>query len=174
VRILIILVPDGDARAGQQPTLRFERFLEPYYLFRDAGADVVLASLAGGDPAMRTATGKRRDTSSIMLRFRQDQAARDALVDTLELTQVDPDDFDGAFCIGVAGSIWPPRVEGPVGRMIGGLLASGKPVAVVPAQIDLEPLGAGDGLLIVGDRAQAPVLAAKALLGALNGAPVGE
>ena len=170
----MILVPDGDVQDGQLPALQFERFLEPYYYFVDAGADVVLASLVGGDPSMRTASGMRSDTSSIMRRFKRDRAALDALVDTLELSQIDADDFDGGFCIGVAGSVWPPKAEGPAGRMIGSLLASGKPVAVLPAQIDLEPLGAGKGLLIIGDRAQAPVLAAKALLGALRGAAVDE
>jgi len=170
MRILIILIPDGDGRNA--PVLQFERFLEPYYLFRDAGAEVVLASLVGGDPVMRTAGGKRTDGTPIMARFQHDQAARDALTDTLELDQIDPDDFDGAFCVGVSGSVWPPQVENPAGIMIGKLLEAGKPVAVTPAQIELEPRGAGEGLLITGDRAQAPVLAAKALLGALAESPL--
>jgi hypothetical protein len=168
MRILMILIADVDGGANP-PVLQFERFLEPYYLFLDAGADVVLASLEGGDPAMRTAGGKRTDATPIMRRFQQDQAARDALSDTLELAQVDPGDFDGAFCLGVSGGVWPPNVHGPAEAMIGSLLISGKPVAVVPDQIDLEPLGASEGLLITGECASAPALAAKALLGALAG-----
>ncbi len=171
MRILMILISDPDRQAGRPPVLQFERFLEPYYLFLDAGADVVLASLLGGDPAMRTASGKRTDSTPIMRRFQLDQSARDALIDTLELGQVDPDDFDGAFCLGVFGSVWPPRVDNPAGDMIGKLLVAGKPVAAVPSQLDLEPIGAGAGLLITGDRAQAPILAAKALLGALGYSP---
>jgi hypothetical protein len=39
---------------------------------------------------------------------------------------------------------------------------------VIPSNLDLSPLEAGDGLLIMGDRAVTPVLAAQALLGALE------
>ncbi|THD60576.1 hypothetical protein [Phenylobacterium sp.] len=168
MRILMILIPDLDTPPRIPPVLQFERFLSPYYLFIDAGADVVLASPCGGDPAMRTATGRRTDATSAMQRFQQDQTARDALADTLELHRVDPDDFDGAFCLGVTGGVWPPNADNPGGAMIGALLAAGKPVAVVPAELHLEPDGTGDGLLITGDRADAAALAARALLGALG------
>lgn len=167
MRILMILVSDKEGPPAP-PVLRFERFLDAYYLFLDAGAEVVLASLQGGDPLMRTARGERVDGTPIMQRFQQDQEARDALSDTLELGQIDPADFDGAFCVGVSGGVWPPNIESPAGAMIGNLLAAGKPVAVLPTQLDLEPLGASEGLVIAGDRDQATVLAAKALLGSLS------
>jgi len=168
MRILMILISDADTRhPTPPPVLQFERFLAPYYLFRDAGAEIVLASLRGGDPAMRTAAGERSDTTSIMRRFQADQTAREALIDTLSLDLVDPRDFDGAFCIGVSGGIWPPRADNPAGVMIGQLLAAGKPVAVIPSQLDLEPWGAGDGLLIAGDQALASNHAARALLSAM-------
>ena len=169
MRILMILIPDQEAAPPIAPILRFERFLAPYYLFIDAGADVVLASPLGGDPAMRNAAGKRTDTSAMMLRFQQDQTARDGLTDTLALCQVDPEDFDGAFCLGVTGGVWPPNIANPAGAMVGALLAAGKPVAVVPAELNLDPDGTGDGLLITGDRGEAPTLAARALLGSLAG-----
>jgi hypothetical protein len=169
MRILMILISDADrGRPMSAPILRFERFLEPYYLFVDAAAEVVLASLSGGDPGMRTASGHRTDATAIMRRFRGDSASRDALVDTLALDQVDPGDFDGAFCLGVFGGVWPPHIDHPAGAMIGQFLSAGKPVAVVPSQLDLNPQGAGVGLLIAGDLAAAPLLAAKALLGALS------
>jgi len=172
MRILMILIADADGwPSAPAPVLRFERFLEPYYLFLDAGADVVLASLHGGDPSMRTAAGERADSTPIMRRFQRDPAARDALIDTLALHQVHPEDFDGAYGLGVSGRIWPPNIDNPAGAMIGALLAAGKPVAVVPTRIDMEPQGAGDGLLIFGDRASGPVLAAQALLGAMAKAP---
>lgn len=164
-RILMILVSDADTgHPTPPPVLQFERFLEPYYLFLDAGAEIVLASLSGGDPAMRTASGQRRDATAIMRRFQSDQVARDALTDTLRLDQVDPADFDGAFCIGVSGGVWPPHVDNPAGAMVGQLLAAGKPVAVIPSQLDLDPLGTGAGLLIAGDKATASDQAAHALL----------
>ncbi|CAN5193508.1 transporter [soil metagenome] len=169
MRILMILVSDADTRHPKPPpVLQFERFLEPYYLFIDAGAEIVLASLAGGDPAMRTASGERSDATPFMRRFQADQGARDALVDTLSLEQVEPDDFDGAYCIGVSGGIWPPRVDNPSGAMVGQLLSAGKPVVVIPSQLDLDPAGVGAGLLIADDQAVASSRAAHALLAAIR------
>lgn len=169
MRILMILIADADARRPTPtPVLQFERFLEPYYLFRDAGAEVVLASLGGGDPAMRAAGGGRSGEGPTMRRFQADQAARDALIDTLSLDQVEPDDFDGAYCIGVSGGVWPPRADNPAGAMVGRLLAGGKPVVVTPSGLDLDPLGAGAGLLIAGDQATTSGQAAHALLAAIG------
>ena len=171
MRILMILISDIDTgHPIPPPVLQYERFLAPYYLLLDAGAEIVLASLRGGDPAMRTASGERNDTSAIMRRFQADQAAREALIDTLNLDQVDPGDFDGAYCIGVSGAIWPPRVDNPAGAMIGKLLAAGKPVAVTPSQLDIAPQGAGEGLLIAGEQAIASNYAAQALLAVVQAA----
>ncbi len=165
MRILMILISDAETRhPTPPPVLRFERFLAPYYLFHDAGAEIVLASLAGGDPAMRTASGERSDASPIMQRFLADQVAREALIDTVGLDQVEADDFDGAYCIGVSGGIWPPNADNPAAAMIGRLLTSGKPVAVIPSQVDLDPNGVGQGLLIAGDQTLASNQAAHALL----------
>jgi hypothetical protein len=165
MRILMILISDAETRhPTPPPVLRFERFLAPYYLFLDAGAEVVLASLTGGDPAMRTASGERSDTSAVMQRFLADQTAREALIDTLSLDQVEADDFDGAYCIGVSGGVWPPHADNPAAAMLGQLLASGKPVAVIPSQIDLDPKGVAQGLLIAGDQTIASNHAAHALL----------
>ena len=45
---------------------------------------------------------------------------------------------------------------------------AGKPVAVMPSDIDLSPKGAGDGLLIVGDDPKSSIPVAQALMGAIR------
>jgi hypothetical protein len=180
MRILIILIPDG--AGGTPPVLRFDRFLEPYYLFVDAGIDLVLASPAGGDPLMRSRDGGRRAHTPLMARFMRDWPARDALSDTLGLAQVDLADFDGAFCIGAHGgthggahgdAAGDDPADGPTVRTLRSLLRAGKPLAVVPGWIGPEggPPVSGDGLLIIGNGAAAPGRAARALMAAIGGAP---
>ncbi len=159
----------GEPQAGASPTVDFEHFIEPYFLFLDAGVDVVLASLQGGDPALRTSEGYRTSASPLMTRLRHDQAARDAITDMLEIAAVDASDFDGALCFGVTGRVWPPDDGNLAGTLIGNLLAAGKPVAAVPMQLDLTPRGTAEGIMIAGDRAFAATLAARALIGALQG-----
>ena len=166
LRRLMMLIPDQDGVAPEGDNiLRLERFTGTFYALRDAGAEIVMASPEGGFPSMGLPQPDQDDSESAR-RFKADRTARDAVIDTLRLEQVFAEDFDAAFCIGHPGAIW--RDPEPAGALIAALLKSGKSVAVIPSSLDLSPLGVGDGLLIVGDRATAPVLVAQALLGALG------
>jgi hypothetical protein len=166
LRILMMLMPaqDGFAAEGEDiPRLR--RFIEPFYVFRDAGIEVVIASPEGGFPAVDFPQDGQGNPEAVR-RFSSDRAAREALTDTIRLDQAFAEDFDAAFCIGHPGAIW--RDPNSAGALIAALLKSSKPVAVIPSNFDLTPRGVGSGLLIVGDLATTPVLVALALLGALG------
>lgn len=170
MRVLMMLIPDDEAAVPpSRPVLRMEHFVEPYYLFRDAAVEVVLASPAGGFPAMGLASEDPEPLPEAMHRFRADRIAREELNDTLSLDQIYPDDFDAALCIGSPGRIWHQNDGSQAGAVIAAFLAAGKPVGVIPSVLDLAPHGTGEGLLIVGDGAGTPLLAAQALLGVLRG-----
>jgi len=152
MRVLMILVPDGDALpSGSRPNLRLDRFLGPYFALRDEGVEVALASPAGGFPPMGPASLDHPD-NDLFHRFREDRMARDELTDTLLLDQIWPGDFDALLCIGTPG---------PAGDLVATFRKTGKPVAVIPAnRVD-------GGLTITADGADAPLQAARALIGAL-------
>jgi hypothetical protein len=165
MRILMILIPENDASAPKSdPTVRLERAAGPYYVFRDADIEVVLASPDGGSPLMEFSDSNA--PAGVMQRFRQDRLAVDEFSDTISLDQVYPDDFDAALCVGLPGSIWQPQHQSTAGALIAKLLDAGKPVAVMPSGVDIIPKGTGDGLLIVGDGSSIPI--AEALMGALK------
>ena len=167
MRILMILIPENDASAANSdPAIRLERAAGPYYVFRDADVEVVLASPDGGSPLMEFSGSDA--SADIMQRFRQDRLAVDEFSDTLKLDQVYPDDFDAALCVGLPGSIWQPQHQNTAGALIARLLDAGKPVAVMPSGVDLVPKGTGDGLLIVGDGSKSSIPIAEALMGALK------
>ncbi len=157
IRLLIVLATDGDT--GE---IRIVRIAPAYYLFRDAGAEVVLATPSGGFADL---SGELRQTAHpepSAQRFLTDRTARDDLADTLRLDQIVTDDFDAAFCIGLSGSLW--SADG-VAATIRAFLTSGKPVAVIPGRhLDVSPEGAAAGLLILGDSETSPLLSAHALL----------
>lgn len=161
----MMLIPDEDSLAPGRGVLRLERFVGPYYVFRDAGADVVLASPDGGFPWMGLARDDPSDTD-LTKRFNADPISRNELTDTLRLEQIYCEDFDAAFSLGYSGPVWkdPPLA----GLLIGTFLQSGKPVASFPSDIDIAPEGVSNGLLIVSDHAASPAIAAQALLGALG------
>jgi putative intracellular protease/amidase len=168
MRILMILIPEnGGPGSDHDPSVRFERAAVPYFAFRDAGVDVVLASPEGGSPLLEAA-GYEEASIAIAHRFKLDKRAIDEFSDTLGLDQVFTDDFDAAFCVGLPGSIWRADHASSAGGIISRLLEAGKPVAVLPSGVDLAPKGAGEGLLIIGDGARAPNAAAEALMGAVR------
>jgi hypothetical protein len=167
MRILMILIPENDASAlKSDPAVRLERAVGPYYIFRDADVEVVLASPDGGSPLMEFFESNA--STGVMQRFRRDRPVVDEFSDTISLDQVYPDDFDAALCVGLPGSIWQPQHQSTAGALISRLLDAGKPVAVMPSGVDLFPKGTGDGLLIVGDGSKSSIPIAEALMGALR------
>ncbi len=162
MRIIMILAsrneqPNDDDR----PAIMIETFLHAYYTLRDASAEVVLASLAGGYP-LNIGPRDRKRTSAIVKRFMKDRVARDELADTLSVDQVYADDFDAAFWIGEPGEIWQGGLEA---ALIAELLASGKAVAAIVDGVETAFPHVGKGLLISGG-STGSIRAANALLAA--------
>ena len=149
MRILMIIAACD--LTGLLPTIG--QVVEPYYQFRDGGAEVVLASPDGGDPVATTASS---DSLAPSIRFRRDRHAREAFADTLCLEQVFAEDFDAAYYIGPSEKL-PPGGDNLVSKIVQQLLALGKPIALVSADF-------GAGLMIKG---ASPRSAALALLGTL-------
>ncbi|PZV37170.1 transporter [Mesorhizobium kowhaii] len=170
MRILLMLIPDVEADiAAGTSMLRLELFAGAYYLFHDRGIEVVLASPAGGSPWMGPASPGRENADVAVLRFRKDGPSREELTDTIRLDQAYAEDFDGALCLGSPGSIWRQEHKSPAASLIADFLVAAKPVAIMPSGLDLMPHGTAEGLLISGDSARTPLLAAHALIGVLDG-----
>jgi hypothetical protein len=165
--VIIMILSDQRPGVEVDSTITFETLIKAYYVFRDASAEVVLASPAGGYPKIASARDEKDETAQVMRRFREDRAARDHLADTLSLAQVYVADFDAAFCIGRPGPLWHPGGEESA-RLVCKFLTAGKPVAIITKHIESAPHGAGEGLLITGGSAESQMLAAHALLGAIR------
>jgi len=69
----MIMIPETDAGVAKgDPAVRLERAVGPYYVFRDAGVEVVLVSPRGGSPSMAFATESGISTE-VIERLRQDR-----------------------------------------------------------------------------------------------------
>lgn len=166
MRFLIALFPGCPIQGpGQSGMLRFENFLEAYYLLFEAGADLVLASPDGGYPMMHALDHARRGPSPFTERFQRDRLSRESFADTLRLDQIVVEDFDGAFCIGATNPAKGGRVHAMALGISRGFLDAGKPVAFIPGGIAAELSPIDKSLLMIGGGADSPCLAARALLG---------
>lgn len=162
IRFLIVLAADG-----ADSEVRIISIAPAYYLFKDAPAEVVLATPSGGFPNLTDELRRTTHQEPSTRRFLADRTARDDLADTLRLDQIVVEDFDAAFCIGFAGALWSAGNNG-IAHTLSAFLKSGKPVAMIPGRhLDVAPQGAAAGLLILGDSQASPLLAAHALLKAV-------
>ncbi|SNS46159.1 Putative intracellular protease/amidase [Sphingomonas laterariae] len=107
MRLLFLLTSQARMGESDRPTgLWIEEFTAPYYVFRGAGADLVLASPKGG-PVPTDPTGDAvTPVPPSVARFRADPQARAALADTRSLAGLRAADFDAIFVPGGLGPMW--------------------------------------------------------------------
>ena len=154
-RLLIVLTShDRLGDTGRKTGFWLEELAAPYYVFKDAGASVTLASPKGGLPPLDPSSDGEGAASVSTLRFRQDPVANAQLARTLPLSGIATQDFDAVFYPGGHGPLW-DLAEDPVSiALIEAMMAAGKPVAAVcHAPGVLRHVKASDGEPLVGGKA---------------------
>lgn len=132
MKILMVLTShDQLGTTGHKTGLWLEEFAAPYFVFRDTGADLTLASPKGGQPPIDPKSNLPENQTEAMARFKKDETAQKALAHTVRLTDVKAEDFDTVFYPGGHGPMW-DLAESPVSiALIESFYNSGKPVALV-------------------------------------------
>jgi len=132
MKILMVLTShDQLGDTGRKTGFWLEEFAAPYFVFRDAGVELTLASPKGGQPPLDPKSDLPENQTPAMARFKQDQAARQALSRTVRLAEVKAEDHDTVFYVGGHGPLW-DLADNPVSiALIEAFYNSGKPVALV-------------------------------------------
>lgn len=132
MKVLLVLTSHGLlGNTGKKTGFWLEEFAAPYYVFKDAGADITLASPLGGQPPLDPKSDEPDAQTDDTRRFRADREAVQALSATKELSSVRPDDFDAVFYPGGHGPLWDLAESDDSKALIESMLAAGKPVAAV-------------------------------------------
>lgn len=132
MKILMVLTSNGElGRTGRRTGFWLEEFAAPYYVFRDAGAEVVLASPLGGQPPLDPASDGDEAQTPATRRFRGDAAAAQALASTHKLSDVVTENFDAVFYPGGHGPLWDLAEDLNSIGLIESTHVAGKPVAAV-------------------------------------------
>ena len=132
MKILMVLTShDQLGNTGLKTGFWLEEFAAPYYVFRDAGVDLTLASPNGGQPPLDPKSDLPGGQTPAMMRFKKDETAVKALANTVKLADMKAEDFDTVFYPGGHGPMW-DLAESPVSKaLIESFYNSGKPVALV-------------------------------------------
>lgn len=132
MNILMVLTShDQLGDTGLKTGFWLEEFAAPYYVFKDVGADITLASPKGGQPPIDPKSHDPDAQTPATERFNRDTAAHQALAATRVLGQLDARDFDALFYPGGHGPLWDLAEDPASIALIEGFLAAGKPVAAV-------------------------------------------
>ena len=132
MKILMVLTShDQLGNTGRKTGFWLEEFAAPYFVFRDAGVALTLASPKGGQPPIDPKSDLAENQTDAMTRFKKDSAAQEALSKTVKLADVKAEDYDSIFYVGGHGPMW-DLVDNPVSiALIESFYNSGKPVAAV-------------------------------------------
>ena len=132
MKILMVLTShDRLGDTGKKTGFWLEEFAAPYYVFKDAGAEIVLASPKGGQPPLDPKSDELDAQTDATRRFRTDAEATAALASTHVLAEVANGDFDAVFYPGGHGPLWDLANDEDSIHLIESNYAAGKPVALV-------------------------------------------
>ena len=132
MKILMVLTSHDElGDTGDKTGFWLEEFAAPYYVLKDAGHDITLASPAGGKPPLDPKSDEPDAQTAATERYKKDSEAQGQLASTEKLADVDVASFDGVFYPGGHGPLWDLAESAVSKAVIEGTLAAGKPVALV-------------------------------------------
>jgi putative intracellular protease/amidase len=132
MKVLMVLTShDQLGDTGRKTGFWLEELAAPYYVFKDARAQITLASPKGGRPPLDPKSEDPSFQTDITRRFEKDAEAEGRLDKTVRLDSVKQEDFDTVFYPGGHGPMWDLAEDPNSVMLIESFLAAGKPVALV-------------------------------------------
>ena len=129
--LMILTSHDQLGNTGKKTGFWLEEFAAPYYVFKDAGVQITLASPQGGQPPLDPKSDDESAQTDATRRFKADAEAQKQLASTVPLSSVKADAFDAVFYPGGHGPLWDLAEDAHSIALIEATLNAGKPVAAV-------------------------------------------
>lgn len=132
MKVLMVLTShDQLGNTGRKTGFWLEELAAPYYAFKDAGVEVVLASPKGGQPPLDAKSNEPGFQTDLTRRFEADGDAKEQLATTVRLDGVSQADFDTVFYPGGHGPLWDLAEDPHSIALLESFIAASKPVALV-------------------------------------------
>jgi len=129
--LMVITSHDQLGNTGRNTGFWLEELAAPYYVFKDAGTEITLASPKGGRPPLDPKSKEPEFRTDLTLRFEKDAAAEAQLDKTVRLDSVRQEDFDTVFYPGGHGPMWDLAEDKHSIKLIESFIAAGKPIGIV-------------------------------------------
>jgi putative intracellular protease/amidase len=85
---MVLTSHDQLGDTGRKTGFWLEEFAAPYFVFRDAGVELTLASPKGGQPPIDPKSDLPENQTPAMTRFKRDAAAQKELAQTVKLSDM--------------------------------------------------------------------------------------
>jgi putative intracellular protease/amidase len=132
MKILMVLTShDILGNTGRKTGFWLEEGAAPYFVFRDAGVELTLASPKGGQPPIDPKSDLPENQTAAMARFKKDPTAQKDFANTRILADMRSENFDTIFYVGGHGPMWDLVDNKTSIALIESFYDSGKPVAAV-------------------------------------------
>ncbi len=129
--LMVLTSHDKLGESGGKTGFWLEELAAPYYVLKDAGAAITLASPLGGQPPIDPKSEEAASQTEATRRFKADSAAQAKLANTLKLATVSAADFDAVFYPGGHGPLWDLVDDAHSIALIDAMVATDKPVVAV-------------------------------------------
>src|SRR5271156_2477355 len=129
--VMVLTSHDQLGNTGRKTGFWLEEFAAPYFVFRDAGVQLTLASPKGGQPPVDPKSDLPESQTPAMSRFKQDLTAQEGLSQTVKLADMKSEDYDTVFYVGGHGPMWDLAESRVSIALLESFYNSGKPIALV-------------------------------------------
>jgi putative intracellular protease/amidase len=132
MKILMVLTShDQLGDTGKKTGFWLEEFAAPYYVFKDAGAEITLVSPKGGQPPLDPKSVAEDALTDATKRFNADPEAQNALANTDLLSTISATGFDAIFFPGGHGPLWDLAENADSINLIQEFAAASRPIGAV-------------------------------------------
>ncbi|KQT29573.1 dimethylallyltransferase [Chryseobacterium sp. Leaf405] len=131
-KVLFVLTSHDElGNTGLKTGFWTEELAAPYYALSDKGVEITLASPKGGQPPIDPKSEDPSSQTDATRRMDGDQALKDKLKNTHQLSEVKSEDFDAVFYPGGHGPLWDLAEDKVSQQLIVDFYTNDKPVAFV-------------------------------------------
>lgn len=132
MKILMVLTSHSElGNTGDKTGFWIEEFAAPFYVLKDGGAEITIASPLGGQPPVDPKSELPEAQTAATKRFYADKEAIDAVAFSFKLADMKVADFDGVFYPGGHGPLWDLAVNKDSITLIETFFEQNKPIAFV-------------------------------------------